>query len=81
MLLGPLPLDPKGQLRPKNHLTLLSLERVQYIEFEYIFSVVPHRLIFRVILSGRGWGGRGGGGLGVLRQFTDVADLGCTCTL
>jgi hypothetical protein len=25
MLLGPFLLDPKGQFRPKNHLTLLSL--------------------------------------------------------
>jgi hypothetical protein len=28
MLLGPFPLDPKGQFRPKNHLTLLSLSGV-----------------------------------------------------
>jgi hypothetical protein len=54
MLLGPFRPDPKGQVRPKNQLTLLSLERLRCRDFLNNLSVLhpvrafidfaPHRV-------------------------------------
>jgi hypothetical protein len=41
MLLGPLLLDPKGQFRPKNHLTLLSLSGLSHTQSEELTRGPP----------------------------------------